>query len=127
MLHRHEPARHELAFQYVPDLLVRRRAGESRNRDGDEQRPVVRHAATSFTTRSRSDAPTGASGGRTGPPYSPPPTASIAALTPAGPSFPTTSRSSGASRSWSFPAPSRSPARKAEGSSRSGSHRSTGD
>src|SRR2546425_230244 len=88
MLHRHEPARHELTFQYVPDLLVRRRAGESRNRDGDEQRPVVRHAATSFTTRSRSDAPTGASGGRTGPPHSPPPPASLAPLTPPGPGLP---------------------------------------
>src|SRR5204862_8091089 len=103
----------ELAFQHFPDLLVRRRSGEPRERDGREQRPVVRHAATSLTTRSRSDAATGASGGRTGPPYSPPPTASIAAFTPAGPSFPTNSRSSGASRSRSFPAPPRSPARKA--------------
>src|SRR5438093_8635174 len=68
---------------------------------------------SSYATRSRSDAATGASGGRTGPPYNPPPTASMAALTPAGPSFPTTSLSSGASRSCSFPAPSRSPARKA--------------
>src|SRR2546422_9775703 len=105
MLHRHEPARHELAFQYVPDLLVRRRAGESRNRDGDEQRPVVRHAATSFTTRSRSDAPTGASGGRPGPPDSPPPTASIAALAPPGPRLPTTPPSPGASRAPRSPAP----------------------
>src|SRR5439155_14889490 len=112
VLHHHESARCELAFQPFPDLVVRRRAGEPRDRDGREQRPVVRHAATSFTTRSRSDAATGASGGRTGPPYSPP-TASIAAFTPAGPSLPTTSRSSGASRSWSFPAPSRSPARNA--------------
>src|SRR6267142_4129760 len=113
VLHRHESARPELAFQHVPDLQVRCRAAEPRDRDGGEQRPVVRHAATSLATRSRSEAATGASGGRTGPPYNPPPTASIAAFTPAGPSFPTTSRSSGASRSWSLPAPSRSPARKA--------------
>src|SRR6266700_1504860 len=112
MLHHDESARRELALQHFPNLLVRRRAGEPWDRDGREQRGVVPHAATSFTTRSRSDAATGASGGRTGPPYSPP-TASIAAFTPAGPSFPTTSRSSGASRSCSFPAPSRSPARKA--------------
>src|SRR2546426_11511341 len=89
MLHRHEPARHELAFQYVPDLLVRRRAGESRNRDGDEQRPVVRHAATSFTTRSRSDAPTGASGGGPRPPQLPPPTAAPPPLNPPRPRLPT--------------------------------------
>src|SRR3989442_380892 len=113
MLHRHEPARHELTFQYVPDLLVRRRAGESRNRDGDEQRPVVRHAATSFTTRSRSDAPTGASGGRTRPPYSPPPTAAIAALAPAGPRLPPTSRPDGARRTSSLPSPSPAPEREA--------------
>src|SRR5881398_2219646 len=113
VLHHHESARCELAFQPFPDQVVRRRACEPRDRDGGEQRPVVRHAATSLTTRSRSDAATGASGGRTGPPYNPPPTASMAAFTPAGPSFPTTSRSSGASRSCSLPAPSRSPARKA--------------
>src|SRR2546422_7884396 len=113
MLHRHEPARHELTFQYVPDLLVRRRAGESRNRDGDEQRPVVRHAATSFTTRSRSDAPTGASGGRTRPPHSPPPPASIAPLTPPGPSLPPTPPASRASPPPRLPAPSPSPAREA--------------
>src|SRR5438034_3575672 len=44
------------------------------------------HAATSRATRSRSAATTGASGARTGPPYSP--TASMAAFTPPGPSFP---------------------------------------
>src|SRR2546427_3522898 len=113
MLHRDESARREFALQQFPNLLVRRRAGEPWDRDGREQRAVVPHAATSFTTRSRSDAATGASGGRTGPPYSPPPTASIAAFTPAGPSLAPTSRSIGASRARSFPPPPRSPARKA--------------
>src|SRR6266852_1982320 len=113
VLHDDEAPRRKLAFQHFPDLPIGGRAAQPRNRDGGEQLAIIRHAATSFATRSRSEAATGASGGRTGPPYSPPPTASMAAFTPAGPSFPTISRSSGARRSWSFPAPSRSPARNA--------------
>src|SRR2546427_264927 len=113
VLHDDEAPRRKLAFQHFPDLQIRGRAAQARNRDGGEQLAIIRHAATSFATRSRSEAATGASGGRTGPPYSPPPTASMAAFTPAGPSFPTISRSSGARRSWSFPAPARSPARNA--------------
>src|SRR3989441_7325417 len=111
-----EPPRRKLAFQHSPDVQMGGRAAQARNREGGEQLAIIRHAATSFATRSRSEAATGARGGRTRPPYSPPPTASMAAFTPAGPSFPTISRSSGARRSWSFPAPSPSPARDAASS-----------
>src|SRR5881628_3571435 len=95
VFHDDEAPRRKLAFQHFPDLQIGGRAAQARNRDGGEQLAIIRHAATSFATRSRSEAATGASGGRTGPPYSPPPTASMAAFTPAGPSFPTISRSSG--------------------------------
>src|SRR5260221_7838913 len=91
VLHRHESARPELAFQHFPNLQVRCRAAEPPDRDGGEQRPIVRHAATSLATRSRSEPATGASGGRTGPPDNPPPPPSTTSFPPAGPDLPHTS------------------------------------
>src|SRR5437762_5377168 len=113
VLHGDEPAGGELAFQRCAHVLGGERAGEPGNGQLRQEAPIIGHAATSLATRSRSAAATGASGARTGPPYRPPPTASIAAFTPAGPSLATISLSSGTRRSCSFPAWVRSPARNA--------------
>src|SRR5207247_10171324 len=72
------------------------RSDEARRGEVGQRPPVFVHAASSRPSRSRSASDTGASGGRHGPPYRP--TASIAALTPAGPNLPTISRSTGSSR-----------------------------
>src|SRR4029077_4165918 len=113
VLHHHEAAGRQLAFQQLAHGLGGGRAGEPGNGQLGQQGPIVGHAATSLATRSRSAASRGASGERTGPPYSPPPTASIAAFTPAGPSLATISLSSGIRRSCRLPARARSPARNA--------------
>src|SRR2546427_8772236 len=73
----------KLAFQHFSDLQIGGRAAQARNRDGGEQLAIIRHAATSFATRSRSEAATGASGGGHPPPRTPPPPAAPAALPPA--------------------------------------------
>src|SRR5207248_134416 len=99
VLHDDEPAGDELALQHCAHLLGGERAGEPGNGQLRQEAPIIGHAATSLATRSRSAAATGASGARTGPPYRPPPTASIAAFTPAGPSLATISLSSGTRRS----------------------------
>src|SRR5260221_1418089 len=85
VLHDDEAPRRKLAFQHFPDLQIGGRAAQPRNRDGGEQRAVIRHAATSFATRSRSEAATGASGGGPPPPPHPPPPPVPAALPPARP------------------------------------------
>src|SRR2546427_11096972 len=66
VLHDDEAPRRKLAFQPFPDLQIGGRAGQARNRDGGEQLAIIRHAATSIATRSRSEAATGASGGPRG-------------------------------------------------------------
>src|SRR2546427_8610354 len=88
VLHDDEAPRRKLAFQHFPDLQIGGRAAQARNRDGGEQLAIIRHAATSFATRSRSEAATGASGGRPRPPATPPPPAPPAALTPPGARLP---------------------------------------
>ena len=68
VLHDHEPTGAELPLESLPDLMVECRPRAARDREGGEQRPIIRHAATSFASRSLSAGATGASGARTGPP-----------------------------------------------------------
>src|SRR2546425_2070570 len=107
VLQNHVAPPRELGPEQLAHTRVMGRADEARGGELGQHPPVLVHAASSRASRSRSDGDTGASGGRQGPPYSP--TASMAALTPAGPCLPTISRSSGASRCWSAPARWRSP------------------
>src|SRR2546426_8304092 len=116
VFHDDEAPRCKLAFQHFPDLQIGSRAAQARNRDGGEQLAIVRHAATSFATRSRSEAATGASGGGPRPPHNPPPPAALAALPPAGPGLPTTFLSRGGGGAPCLPPPSPAPAREAAGS-----------
>src|SRR3989441_1789644 len=105
--------RRELALQDGAEAGVVDRADQAGDRDLLEQRALIRHPQTSCATCARSASLSDASGARTGPPYSPSATASIAAFTPAGPCLATISLSSGTSLSCSSPARGRSPARKA--------------
>src|SRR2546430_16815794 len=91
VLHDHEPTGAELPLESLPDLMVECRPRAARDREGDEQRPIIRHAATSFASRSLSAGPTGASGRPTRPPQRPPPPAARGGLHTHGPPLATNS------------------------------------
>src|SRR5256886_17229991 len=73
VLHDHEPTGAELPLESLPDLMVECRPRAARDREGGEQRPIIRHAATSFASRPLSAGAAGPHGAPTGPPEDPPP------------------------------------------------------
>src|SRR2546430_16992495 len=52
VLHDHEPTGAELPLEPLPDLMVECRPPAARDRQGGEQRPIIRHPPTSFASRS---------------------------------------------------------------------------